>query len=244
MESLFIKGKARIIEDALTASLFDLLSVLGSNALVRAVFSSAERVNATGRTQGDHLDLGVRWDTFAVELWPSWPEGEPDAVIWLLAGGRRVNGLVVEAKFGASKSGDFEENTDDLRDQLARYARGLQRELGGDLGLGVVYLTPHNAPPSAELAGSWKAIDGKTGLTADTQLSWLSWIRVDEALGVGGYLVGPYCQRFDRGAVGAQGAIGAGPRWPPLIPRLGPDGASEARSAKSPHPAHLAPPGA
>ena len=146
MESLFIRGKARIIEDALTASLFDLLSALGSSDLVRAILSRAQRVDAHGRFQGDLLKLGEGWDAFQVELWPSWPEGEPDAVVWLLAGGRRVGGLVVEAKFGATKSGDFVEDVPKLRDQLARYARDLQRQVGGGHGLGVVYLTPHNTP--------------------------------------------------------------------------------------------------
>ena len=182
MESFFIKRKAPIVEDALTACLFDLLRVLDSDDLLRRVLSRARFVDANGRPRGEGLELGKGWDRFEIELWPSWPEGEPDAVVWLLAGKERVGGVVVEAKYGATKSGDYVEGDSELYDQLGRYVRGLRRMLGNGRALGVVYLTPHFTPPSKELSDSWKAITDKTRGTAVRQLSWLGWADVDDAL--------------------------------------------------------------
>ena len=182
MESLFLHGKARLFEDALTASLADLLVALNSPHLLTEILSGAYRVNRVGRLTGHHLELLVAWDQFAIDLWPNWPEGEPDAVIWLYCGAERVGGVVVEAKYGASKSGEYTEEAPQLVDQLGRYASGLRGQLGPSRFLEVVYLTPHNAPPVAELEGSWRAISEKTDLEPGRTLSWLPWIHVDRSL--------------------------------------------------------------
>lgn len=182
MESLFLRGKAHLIEDALTASLFDLLVVLDSPAYLAEILSGAHRVDRRGRMTGRHLELEMGWDRCAVDLWPSWREGEPDAVIWFFQGNTRTGGVVVEAKYGAGKSGEYTEGDPQLRDQLGRYASGLRRQLGPSGFLHVVYLTPHNASPTTELANSWKAIAEKTQLDPGQTLSWLPWLQVDETL--------------------------------------------------------------
>ena len=96
MESLFLLGKASIVEDALTAALCDLLSDIGEPALVRSLLEEARRVNEAGHLlPARPLELGD-WTTFGIDLWPHFKgQGEPDAVLWLYRGRTVVAAVVV-----------------------------------------------------------------------------------------------------------------------------------------------------
>ena len=183
MESLILHGKAHLHEDVLTAALADLLGDLRDLDLTRGVIAACQLVDPTGHLKEGSGGGELRWDGFDVELWPQWPAvGEPDLVLWLRFGGAIVAGVVVEAKYRAAKSGDDLPDSDELRDQLGRYAKGIDRCLPPSASRIVVYLTEKSAPPVAELSSSWRAIKNRAGLDPMGVLRWVSWRDIDRVL--------------------------------------------------------------
>jgi len=98
-------------------------------------------------------------------FWPDWKKwGFPDLVLELQKqGGEVVAAIAIEVKYEAVESGEDDPEEPELKDQLGRYAAGLEERYQGE-GKLVVYLTADSYPPIAELERSWRAIAEKTKL--------------------------------------------------------------------------------
>lgn len=170
------------MEDALTASLSDLLTDLGECAVIRDLLGDARMVKADGSVDRQANPEIPMFDGFQASLWPSWKTGEPDLYLELKWGARTVAGVVVEAKYGAGKSGTDLPDDPTLLDQLGRYAMGLDHLLPADASRLVVYLTASPIPPVDELAASVSAIGSKTQMDPTRVLSWIAWQSIDARL--------------------------------------------------------------
>ena len=132
MESLFLRDKASVVEDALTAALGDLLTDLGDVGIVGRLIAAARPADRDGRPLLRPVMETESCDGFWVDLWPRLEAlgGAPDMVVWPTRGGLpgggcrfrdQVPGGKVRRGFGARPG---------LRDQLARYAVGIADALG------------------------------------------------------------------------------------------------------------------
>jgi|GEM_PF-3296091 hypothetical protein len=181
MESIILRRKISIQEDFLTAALADILTDFDDISLLRNILKSCGSIGSGGQINL-HRQLPIADGvSYEIELWPYWGNiGEPDMVIWLKNGNNKeIAGVVVEVKYEASKSGEDTEEEPKLRDQLGRYAQGLDNLLSTEADRIVIYLTATSFPPLEELARSWKAISQKTTLDPSRVLGWISWRDID-----------------------------------------------------------------
>ncbi len=180
MESIILRGKASLQEDYLTAALGDLLTDFNDILLIRNILKSYSSVGPEGQINSQRHEPIGNWVCFEIELWPSWDVGEPDLVIWLKNGDdKKIAGVVFEVKYEAPKSGEDSEEEPDLKDQLGRYAQGLDDRLSKEADRLVIYLTATSFPPLGELARSWQSIHQKTSLDPARVLGWISWGDID-----------------------------------------------------------------
>ena len=183
MESYYIRKKQAISEDALTASLGDFLEEFEEPSLLVKIIEKAKLVRQDGKLGAGNPEIPREFDRYELELWPRWLEGEPDMVIRFYSRDQIVSGVVIEAKYGASKSGEGVDEAGEIHDQLARYAKGMYRELSGKDQVIVIYLTGSSVPPYKELSDSWQMISEKVkGLSPGNSLAWLWWGDIDDVL--------------------------------------------------------------
>lgn len=176
MLSVVLRGKLAITEDILTAVVFDALASTTDVDAVRDLVTECR-----GLTRSPTLPA---YDDATIELWPRLTTGEPDVRITLRSGERVVGTVLVEAKLGASKSGDgmTDSGGDDpatVDDQLARYLIG-QAQL--DPTCVLIYLTHHAVMPVEDLQASATCLDrlGRGDLAA--RLYWLPWRDVERII--------------------------------------------------------------
>jgi len=183
MESLLIHNKAALCEDALTASFADLLCELGEIRLINDLLGACRSIDHNGQLKKSSLSSLREWNNFEIELWPQWGSyGEPDFIIWLKSDKATVAGIVIEAKYNAPKSGEDLPDLEDVRDQLGKYAKGIEGLLpAGAAGI-IIYLTASSFPPVSELKSSWRAMKDKSSLDPSQVLGWISWRDVDRLL--------------------------------------------------------------
>jgi hypothetical protein len=183
LESYLLRGRAAIQEDALTAALVDLLEDLADAELVAAVLGRLRPVKADGTPTHPINAALAPFDAFTVELWPDWKKrGEPDVAVSLWTGAELVAVIAIEVKYEAPKSGEDDQEAEELRDQLGRYAAALRERHPGIARKLVAYLTAESFPPVEELRSSWRAIEKKAGLDPAETLRWISWRDVDRTL--------------------------------------------------------------
>lgn len=181
MESIILRGKISIQEDFLTASLGDLLTDFNDISLLKNILNSCCSIGPGGQIILQHQILFKGGVCYEIVLWPYWKEvGEPDMVIWLKnRDDKKIAGIVFEVKYEASKSGEDSEEGPELRDQLGRYAQGLDNILPVEAERIVIYLTATSFPPLEELSRSWQSIHQKTALDPSRVLGWISWMDID-----------------------------------------------------------------
>ena len=184
MLTYFLRGKGKyfVTEDILTGSLGDILDWWSTSDLIERIVKGAVVVKKPGEATLYSTEL-PHFEEYKVELWPWWDaDGIPDIAVKLLCSKKMVGYLVIEAKFGAKKSG-----TDALaasmpmirtQDQLARYYR-YAASLGE--GVWVLYLTHHASAPREELDESLIAIQ-REHPTHTPSLMWCSWRDVEQEL--------------------------------------------------------------
>jgi len=81
VESLLLHGLAQITEDALTASLGDLLEDLGKAELLQNLLSRLHRVQSDGKPLPCVGAPPAEFGDFKVQFWPDWKtRGIPDLV--------------------------------------------------------------------------------------------------------------------------------------------------------------------
>ena len=133
MKSLLLHNRVPIQEDALTAAFADVLTDLGDTQLIRNFLLACRSIDYRGQVRNTNNAIQRDWDDFDIELWPQWDSlGEPDMVLWLRSEAAIVVGAVVEVKYAASKSGEDSADSEELHDQLGRYAKGIDRVLPKD----------------------------------------------------------------------------------------------------------------
>lgn len=178
-----LRNKFELTEDQLTSTVLSYLALLPDAVFLRWL-SRAVSTPATAPT----LSFS---DAACVEFcaWPrTQSHGEPD-LLTLIRDGAEAHAIVIEVKYGASKSqwdsvlGADDDNLRLRYDQLARYWHALadadfpnvdpQRVRGARHA--VIYLTPDAAPPLDELHES-------EALTPGLRLLWLSWHSLPETL--------------------------------------------------------------
>jgi hypothetical protein len=194
MLTYFSRGKGPVTEDFLTSCLGDVFAWWPGEGLLRGIAARAERAAPSPVAPATGLPLPA-YDGLKVDLWPSWsPDGIPDLVVDLLQGTATVTRLVIEAKFGAGKSGTDapgeglagtkEPMGSDpasrllSKDQLARYYRYAVRTCPE---VRVLYLTHHACAPRGDLEASLKAMR-REHPNEDPALFWCSWRDVEQEL--------------------------------------------------------------
>jgi hypothetical protein len=179
-----LRRKFELTEDQLTSTVLSYLELLPDAVFLRWL-SCAVSMPVTA----PKLSFS---STARVEFW-AWPRtqshGEPD-LLTLIRDGSVDHAVVVEVKYGASKSqwdSVLDADDDNLRlryDQLARYGLALRdadfpdvvdRQRVHRARHAVVYLTPHAAPPLDELKESHEQ-------APELRLLWLSWHSLAETL--------------------------------------------------------------
>lgn len=170
-------------EDALTATLADLLYDLGDIQLISNFLMACRSIDYRGQVRHTNIANQRDWDDFDIELWPQWGSlGEPDLVLWLRSEAAIVVGAVIEVKYVAVKSSEDSAESDELHDQLGRYAKAIDRILPAGADRVVIYLTANSFPPIWELQRSWYSIKDKSRLNPNHVLFWISWRDVDRIL--------------------------------------------------------------
>lgn len=183
MESLFLRHKANVNEDTLTAALADLLSELKDVQLIRTFLMACRSIDYRGQLRHTYIPTQQDWDDFDIELWPQWGSfGEPDMVLWLRSEAAIAIGAVIEVKYAGVKSSEDSAESEELHDQLGRYAKGIDHLLPTGAERVIIYLTANSFPPIWELQRSWYSIKTKSRLNPNHVLYWISWRDVDRIL--------------------------------------------------------------
>lgn len=176
MLSAVLRGKLAISEDILTAAVFD---AFASSEDVAAILDLVtESRGLTGSPTPPACDAA------SIELWPRLSTGEPDVRITLWSDKRVTGTVLVEAKLGASKSGEGmtdggRDETPAVDDQLARYLIG-QAHL--DPTCVLIYLTHHAVMPVEDLQASAACLDRLGRGELASRLYWLPWRDIERIL--------------------------------------------------------------
>ena len=162
-------------EDLLTSTFVQLLRYIPLEEGLLAVLSRVRSATPDGGLDKRPTWLPQKVSSVVYECWKRVGASEPDVVVTLFEGVRKLGRIVIEVKLDSAKSGEDGEDiaVEIPRDQLARYWRGLND--GNVHALGVIYLTSQASPPVVELASSLRSAPGDW-------LGWLSWGDVWTAL--------------------------------------------------------------
>lgn len=147
-----LNGKGHVPEDLLTSNCLGLLDLLPHHCLIDFI----ERAESSSGTQ---LRIGTRAKSrIVVDFWPYLPGGGiPDAMLTIDRGGSESFKIILEAKHGASQTGD----------QLSSYLRAAYHRFRDRFAL--VYLTHHRSIPKAECERS------ENIAAVPARIYWLSW---------------------------------------------------------------------
>jgi hypothetical protein len=169
-----LKGKVSVTEDLLTSCVVGALATMPRQYGLLAWLEKARPYGAMRQPLNFGTEPAPRVD---VIYWPQTANhGEPDVFV-MVEDGPVTHAIVLEAKYGASKSDWDTVDAEDLRrDQLVRYWEALRAldlpEVSADRIRGaektVVFVTPHGAPPAEELQESVRR-------RGEIRLAWLSW---------------------------------------------------------------------
>jgi hypothetical protein len=166
-----LKGKT-FPEDILTSNVFGLLKLLPERILF-SILSNAINLKR------DNLEEIKSFDKIEkLEFWPSTSWGVPDLILILSNKQDDKAAVVIEVKYGASKTGTaYLDAKGDLKnkeeDQLARYWRYLCYEFPKFENKFLVYLTEDRTIPLEEIGYSIKATDN------EARIYWLSWFKIN-----------------------------------------------------------------
>jgi hypothetical protein len=176
MLSVVLRGKLAITEDVLTAAVFDAFASSADVTAIRDLVTESRGLIGTPTLPA--------YDAATLELWPRLSTGEPDVRITLLSDQRVVGTVLVEAKLGASKSGQgmTDSGYDEppvVDDQLARYLIGQARL---DPTCVLIYLAHHATMPAEDLQASAACLGclGRGDLAS--RLYWLPWRDVERII--------------------------------------------------------------
>jgi hypothetical protein len=182
------------IEDVLTSAVFGSLCYLDDTEnsaglcllkefLEKARFVYSDEKNSTFKEKVKE----IQWVKY--KFWPTLGGKEPDLIIE--CHGKNYEGkdykwtLIIEAKYGAPKSGTGEEfesdsiNSDgestEYNDQLAVYYK-LQKKEDNEGELYILYVTHHTAFPTDDIKSSLESLEKmKLEVKVNDKLGWLPW---------------------------------------------------------------------
>ncbi|MCL5878334.1 MAG: hypothetical protein M1428_00850, partial [Deltaproteobacteria bacterium] len=120
------------------------------------------------------------------KFWPALGGKEPDLIIECHGNNSQQWTLIIEAKYGAPKSGTGEESesdsdnsdgeTTEYHDQLADYY-SLQKKENADVELYLLYVTHHTSFPTEDIESSLKSLERMKYKIEDVnnKIGWLPW---------------------------------------------------------------------
>jgi hypothetical protein len=176
------------IEDVLTSAVFgslcyldDAENSLGINLLKE--FLKKARFGDSGKENTTFNAIVTEIQSVEYKFWPQLGGKEPDLIIECHGNDNQLWTLIIEAKYGAPKSGTGEEseiesiNTDgestEYNDQLADYY-SFQKKKDAEGELYLLYVTHHTTFPSDDIKSSLNKLN-QEAQEANDRLGWLPW---------------------------------------------------------------------
>jgi hypothetical protein len=151
-----LAGRNHVREDVFTSNCLGLLVLLGGLDVLN-FFKAAKSLRQEALSVTDCQEAEL-----ALDFWPYLRDGGiPDAIVTIKSSTTLPFKIVVEAKHGAGKSGNGD------NDQLARYWRAAESLYPGRCA--VVYLTHERAFPKQDIEQSLEWAGN------DARIFWLSW---------------------------------------------------------------------
>ena len=181
------------IEDVLTSAVFGSLCYLDDKECSLGLcllknFLKKARFGRSGEKNTTFIEIVEEIQSVKYQFWPTLGWKEPDLIIECHGNNRQQWTLIIEAKYGAPKSGTGEvsesdsDNSDgeskEYHDQLADYyeiqnEKQKKEECKGDLYL--LYVTHHTSFPTNDIESSLNKLNKQNDHNADDRLGWLPW---------------------------------------------------------------------
>ncbi len=177
------------IEDVLTSVVFGSLCYLDDTEnsiglcllkdfLVKAWFDCKGKENKT------FIKIVGEIQSVEYKFWPALGGKEPDLIIECHGNNSQQWTLIIEAKYGAPKSGTGDESESDsdnsdgesteYYDQLADYY-SFQKKKHAEGELYLLYVTHHTTFPTNDMKSSLDKLNKQNDHNADDRLGWLPW---------------------------------------------------------------------